>query len=34
MGQKAVSKATKWQIIGIKDGSMISNRNSKKIKIA
>ena len=25
-GQKAVSEATKWQIIGMKNGSMISHR--------
>ena len=35
MGRKAVSKAAKWQIIGIKDGSMINNREiARGLKIS
>ena len=34
MGRKAVSEATNWQIIGIKDGSMISNREIARLKIS
>ena len=35
MGRKAVSEAaTKWQIIGMKDGSMISNREIARLKIS
>ena len=35
MGQKSVSEATKWQIVGMKDGSMISNREvARGLKIS
>ena len=30
MGRKAVSEAKKWQVIGMKDGSMISSREVVK----
>ena len=30
MGRKAIREATKWQIIGMKDGSMISNREKAR----
>ena len=35
MCRKAVSEATKWQIIGMKDSSMISNREiARRLKVS
>ena len=35
MGRKAVSEATKWQIVGMKDGSMISYTEiARRLKIS
>ena len=35
MGRKAVSEATNWEIIGMKDGSMVSTREiARRLKIS